>query len=222
MITVKNKFEVVFKKLQSYSFIIFIGLIVIAFVVIAAINQTRNNAGDPQDTADNTDVVAPGDNVNDLLEEEFKLPTSNETVRIVREYYDLAVEDKAILDNAVVEIADGVYREHNGLNYALENKEVFDVTASLSGEVIKVEESETYGKWIEVEHELGFVTRYYALSEASVEVGDLVEQGDVLGKAGQNFDTASGNHVHFEILLNGKTLNPHNMIGKQLKDFKQE
>ena len=73
----KNKLEDIFKKLQSYSFILFIGLLVIAFVIVVAINQLRDRTDDKTSKPDDTSVLNPDPNdISHLLEEEFIIPVA--------------------------------------------------------------------------------------------------------------------------------------------------
>jgi stage II sporulation protein Q len=222
VITVKNKYvQVVFKKIQSYSFIIFIALIVGAFFILAQVNRNGNDA-DPQ-TSDDIPVDnpnQPGDGTPDVVtNEEFKLPFLNADVVVVKGYYDESQTEEEQL-SSIIYYGNGKYVENNGVNYTLDGETTFDVVASLSGEVIDVKNDERLGQYIEIEHLYGFTTRYYGLTDSQVVVGDMVEQGDVIASAGTSQDQDSGVHVHFEIARDGKEINPTEMIGKKLEEFK--
>jgi hypothetical protein len=80
------------------------------------------------------------------------------------------------------------------------------VLAAASGTVTRVEDegSTSYGKWIEVDHGSGWRTRYAHLSAQQVSVGQTVNTGTQLGKAGAT-GNVSGPHPHFEENLNGAT-----------------
>lgn len=219
----KNKFEVVFKKLQSYSFIIFIVLIVATFIVIAALNKPAPL--DDEDTTDNTPPVGqkPGDDddkepgeVVDLTLERFLNPAAHAEAKIIRDYWDLSLSTE-MQERSLINI-NNRYEENKGWQLSLDGESTFDVVASLSGEVVKVDEDDFFGSYVVIEHELGIETRYYSLSNIQVEVGQKVERGETIAEAGTNFDTESGVHVYFEIALGNKRLNPHDMIGQKLKD----
>ena len=68
-----------------------------------------------------------------------------------------------------------------------------------------------YGNMVEVNHGNGYITRYAHNRENLVAVGDKVEKGQniaVMGASGRS----TGNHVHFEVLHNGKNINPKQFL----------
>lgn len=227
VITVKSKLEDIFKKLQSYSFVLFIGLLVIAFVVVVAINQLRDRTDDSStDTditdvtdTDNTDVLNPNDDdIAQLLEEKFIIPVAeNVDYEIARNYWDPSLPMEELYRTIIQ--TNNRYEQNRGLNYRAKDNEPFQVVASITGKVVRVENDSRLGTIVEIEHTDNIKTRYTSLSEAKVNVGDTVKQGDVIGVSGTNFDTESGNHVHFEVLQGTLRLNPNNMIGHKLGEF---
>ncbi len=65
-----------------------------------------------------------------------------------------------------------------------------------------------YGRQIEIEHgTTDFVTKYAHLSELLVEKGQTVERGDIIGYSG-NTGLSSGPHLHYEIIREGRKINP--------------
>ncbi len=68
-----------------------------------------------------------------------------------------------------------------------------------------------YGKLIKINHGNGYVTYYAHLSSINVSNGQKVAKGEMIGRVG-NTGNSTGPHLHFEIRLNGKTLNPANYI----------
>ena len=64
-----------------------------------------------------------------------------------------------------------------------------------------------YGKIIIIRHDNGYETRYAHLSVISTNVGEHVNQGDLIGKTG-NSGRTTGAHLHFEIRQNGTPKNP--------------
>ncbi|MBX4186996.1 MAG: M23 family metallopeptidase, partial [Candidatus Doudnabacteria bacterium] len=63
---------------------------------------------------------------------------------------------------------------------------------------------------IVINHGNGFKTRYGHASELYVSAGDYVKQGQLIAKQGNTGRVrgVTGIHLHFEILKNGKRVNP--------------
>ena len=68
-----------------------------------------------------------------------------------------------------------------------------------------------YGNLIKISHELGTETRYGHLSKIGVRVGQRVSQGDVIGAMG-NTGRSTGPHLHYEVRVNGRAVNPMSFI----------
>ena len=64
-----------------------------------------------------------------------------------------------------------------------------------------------YGNMITIDHGFGLATRYAHLQAFRVAPGDAVRRGDVIGLVGST-GRSTGDHVHYEVLANGRTLNP--------------
>ncbi|MBM3722791.1 MAG: M23 family metallopeptidase [Actinobacteria bacterium] len=81
------------------------------------------------------------------------------------------------------------------------------VKAARSGVVIANGWYGGYGKYLDVRHEGGIVTRYAHLSAATVRVGQGVNRGQQIGKIGTS-GWATGPHLHFEVRVNGRPVDP--------------
>lgn len=70
-------------------------------------------------------------------------------------------------------------------------------------------DSRTYGNYIQIEHADGTVTLYAHLHENTITVkeGDSVRQGQVIAKTGSS-GCSTGPHLHFEVRVGGKQVNP--------------
>ena len=77
----------------------------------------------------------------------------------------------------------------------------------LEGKVVFAGDRGGYGQTIVVEHADGRSSLFAHCSELSVKVGDVVQVGDKLGEVG-NTGNSTGNHLHFELRENGKTIDP--------------
>jgi hypothetical protein len=72
-----------------------------------------------------------------------------------------------------------------------------------------------YGKHIEIDHGFGFVTRYAHMNEFKVRKGQKIKRGDLIGTVG-NTGSSTAPHVHYEIMKDGRFVNPVNYFFKDL------
>ena len=82
-----------------------------------------------------------------------------------------------------------------------------EVHACAAGKVVMAENRISTGWSVVVEHLPGLYSLYYHMSELSVKEGDMVTQGQLLGKSGAT-GLATGPHLHWEIRLNGSAVRP--------------
>lgn len=82
-----------------------------------------------------------------------------------------------------------------------------EVPAANKGKVVFIENVGIYGKTVVIDHGFGIFSSYSHLSQASVEVGKVVEKGEVIGKTGET-GLAAGDHLHFSMFVNNVFVNP--------------
>ncbi len=85
------------------------------------------------------------------------------------------------------------------------------VIAPADGIVISASRDKGYGNVIVIKHRFGYTTRYGHLSKFAVRRGQEVKRGDVIGYIGQS-GKATGPHLHYEVRINNKAVNPLNYI----------
>ena len=86
-----------------------------------------------------------------------------------------------------------------------------NILAANSGKVIKAGWNNSYGYMVMIDHGGGIVTLYAHSSKLLVKTGDVVARGQaiaLIGSTGQS----TGNHLHFEVRVNGAYQNPLNYI----------
>jgi murein DD-endopeptidase MepM/ murein hydrolase activator NlpD len=81
------------------------------------------------------------------------------------------------------------------------------VLAAASGVVFFAGRWAAYGKIVEIDHGNGLITRYAHLDTKNVETGARVASGESIGTVGRSGRT-TGAHLHFETLVNGRTVDP--------------
>jgi murein DD-endopeptidase MepM/ murein hydrolase activator NlpD len=87
------------------------------------------------------------------------------------------------------------------------------VYATADGMVESAGYSGDFGNLIVVTHDFGLSTRYGHLSRFNVRAGGSVRRGDVIGYVGST-GRSTGAHLHYEILANGKLINPLRLLTK--------
>ncbi len=96
---------------------------------------------------------------------------------------------------------------HRGVDMAV--PEGSNVFACKSGTVKGRGESSVYGKWLQIDHGRGMTSFYAHLSsiQENAKKGALVRAGELIAKSGST-GQVTGPHLHFEIWLNGKSVDP--------------
>ena len=100
---------------------------------------------------------------------------------------------------------------HKGLDFA--GKKGSEVVAVGDGVVSWAGKKSGYGQLIEINHGNGYSTRYGHNQSHMVKVGDTVKKGQQIALMGST-GRSTGPHVHFEVLRNGKKVNPSGFIGE--------
>lgn len=85
------------------------------------------------------------------------------------------------------------------------------ILAATNGKVIYAGRRSGYGNLVIVSHANGYSTRYAHCSSIIARKGQYVKAGQIIGRVGAT-GVATGNHLHFEVRKNGKTLNPVSFI----------
>ena len=81
------------------------------------------------------------------------------------------------------------------------------IFAAAPGKVVYAGWRGGYGRLVEIRHDNGLVTRYAHLRRIDTKVGDAVEAGETIGGLGSS-GRSTGPHLHFEVRINGKAVNP--------------
>jgi murein DD-endopeptidase MepM/ murein hydrolase activator NlpD len=106
---------------------------------------------------------------------------------------------------------DGQETFHKGVDFA--GAKGSTVMAVAAGIVTWAGERSGFGKLVEINHGDGYVTRYAHNEKTLVSVGETVKRGDPVGLMGST-GHSTGPHVHFEVLRNGRQVDPLSFIGR--------
>ena len=101
------------------------------------------------------------------------------------------------------------YEFHPGMDIDGERGE--NVIAPANGTVIKAAWTGGYGNMLEIDHGNGLTTRYGHLSKIDVSVGDTITKGQLVAYIGST-GRSTGPHLHYELRLNDKSINPRHVL----------
>ena len=99
----------------------------------------------------------------------------------------------------------GGRRMHKGVDFA--GPSGTDLFATADGVVKKAGWQSGYGRIVIIEHAYGIESRYAHLSKIRVKAGQKVSRGDHIGDMGAS-GRVTGVHLHYEVRVNGKAVNP--------------
>lgn len=102
---------------------------------------------------------------------------------------------------------------HNGIDISGVNREI---RAMMAGRVTTAKFHNSYGNYVVIDHgpynnQKNVKTLYAHMSEMAVSPGETVKAGQSLGTQGKT-GSATGIHLHFELKINDKTINPTSWI----------
>ena len=103
----------------------------------------------------------------------------------------------------------GKREHHNGID--IPASKGTNIYASNGGKVITATWHYSYGNYVIIDHGGGKATLYAHASKLNCKVGDKVKQGDVIAYVGTT-GHSTGNHLHFEVRINGAKQNPLNYV----------
>jgi murein DD-endopeptidase MepM/ murein hydrolase activator NlpD len=109
------------------------------------------------------------------------------------------------------------YEFHPGMD--IDGEKGDTVIAPANGTVVKAGWTGGYGNMIEIDHGNGLSTRYGHLSKIEIQVGDSIQRGQLIGLIGST-GRSTGPHLHYELRLNDKSINPRFLLPQEPTDIK--
>lgn len=94
---------------------------------------------------------------------------------------------------------------HLGLDLA--SVDQAEIPAANAGKVVFVGEVGIYGKTVVTDHGFGLFSSYSHMSSVRVQVGDMLNQGDIVGRTGVT-GMVGGDHLHFSVIVGSVFVNP--------------
>ncbi len=179
------------KFVLNYVYAILVGMLVVAGAITIALVGSQN-----------TNKAIVGDETINVSNNTYVVPMKNFTIQ--KDYSGTELQYNSTLKQ---------WEIHKAIDFlATDDLQVFAV---LDGTVSKVYSNYLEGTVVEIAHSNGMVSVYKSLAEdIKVAVGDVVVGGQVIGMAGQTMaqELDGGAHLHLEMLLNGKKVDPNNYL----------
>lgn len=107
------------------------------------------------------------------------------------------------------------YKLHEGIDFTAPTGT--PIYATGNGRVITAGPDRGYGNCVVVSHGFGYQTLYGHMYRIKARVGQQVKRGELIGYVG-NTGLSSGSHLHYEVIRNGKKINPINYFFNDLTE----
>ncbi|MBT3918006.1 MAG: M23 family metallopeptidase [Nitrosomonadales bacterium] len=105
----------------------------------------------------------------------------------------------------------GIRAFHAGLDFSAAQGE--EIKSTGAGMVTMVAKDKSYGNFLKIKHGDGLETRYAHCSKILVKKGDIIKKNQVVALVG-NTGRSTGPHLHYEIRLHGRALDPRQYLKK--------
>ena len=185
-------------------------------------NNTATNIEDNQNNSDNSNNNEQSNNIvggiggasEEKDNEEENLSQSEKDIKYLKEKYSFIVPVKGTVTSPYGEreATEVVSANHKGIDVGA--NEGTAIYASMEGTVKVSSEEGEYGKHIDIING-DVLTRYAHCSKLLVKEGDKVKQGDKIAEVGST-GNSTGPHLHFEIRIKDRTINPADIIDFQM------
>lgn len=206
------------KKLRLKRFVLPMIYVILVFVFVISTYVVFTAGNDIPEEEINyvSNIIWSNDTPVVSTDKVLQKPYNNEKVTIGRYYYNYKDESKN-QQNAII-FYEGSYMQNTGVDYILDEK--FEILSVFDGTITKVENNEMVGNTVEIKHSNNIISVYQGLSEVNVKEGDTVTQGTKIGTSGTSkVNNNLGNHLHFELYINGQVVNPEDCFNKKLNEL---
>lgn len=105
---------------------------------------------------------------------------------------------------------DGALQFHKGVDWS--SALYTPIYAPAAGRVVYAYYEGSYGNIMAINHGYNITSRYAHLSKFEKKVGDLIKRGEIIARVGNSGERTTGHHLHYEIIVNGKHVDPLSYI----------
>ena len=142
-------------------------------------------------------------------------PFTKDGVTVISNFYNYK-DDAENQENSIIKYVD-TYIQNSGITYT--SDEEFNIVSIMDGEVTKVYSNDLLGNIVEITHDKDYISIYQMLQTPTVKEKDKVIKGEVIGKSGKSKLREEGYNLQFEILKEGVSINPNDILGKNIKEL---
>lgn len=162
------------------------------------------------------EVIKPVIEEDKVSSSKITSPVESEDIKISIKFYSKDDTEDSQKNSLIY--YENAYLPNTGVLYTDDNS--FNVLTIFNGKVTEIKDDEFFGKYVVVEHSNNLKTYYYGLEELEVEINDELTTGAVLGLSKVNNIGNSKYSFLLEVYHNNKLLNPENVIGTKISDYK--
>lgn len=142
-------------------------------------------------------------------------PFLKDGVKLTKSFYNYEGETTE-QENSII-VYENTYMPNSGADYS--SSESFEVVATLDGTVIEVKDNELLGTTVKIRHSNDLISIYGCVTEAVVSEGQSVLRGEIIAKSGTCKIYSEDNNLHFELVYQGKNINPEENYNKTVDEL---
>lgn len=189
--------------------------LLISFLLLEVTDKTALKEDDESYEYVNSSIIT--NNIPVVLQDEIVLkPYNSDKVEISKKYYDPNATDEEKKESLIY--YNDTYMQNSGILY--KSSESFDVINIIDGTVLDVKKDELLGNVVQIKHENNLISVYEGLSTVDVKKDQMLKAGEVIGKSGKlEFDEPLENALLFEIIKDGKHVNPVDYYDKKVNEI---
>lgn len=197
--------------LPTFTVLLFSGFILCLLIMSSSISNEKTKSKKENFTYSNDTIIH---DVMPVLSDENIIirPYDISNINIYKKFYDENNND----ENSII-YNNNTYMQNSGILYKSDNE--YNILSILDGEIIDVKEDPILGYSVEIKHDNNLISSYSGLKNIIVKKNDKINQGSVIGKSGEiKFDEVIKNSLLFELIKDGKYVNPENYYNKKIKE----
>lgn len=149
------------------------------------------------------------------IENKITKPFNDTNINVEINFYE-NTSDERTKEKSLI-LYDNTYMPSTGILYTSDN--TFDVLCIYDGTVEEIKDDEMLGKVVTIKHTNNLISKYSSLKDVTVEKGEFINTGEIIGTSSSNKIINKENSLLLEIIEDGKYVNPINYYDKTLESI---